>query len=250
MTGREYLDRFTADQRRIIERVRSELLLFDKLNRTSLSQEQFERALKAKYVKLIQRYGDGVAALAVRMFDDMRPEGLPVFESVPADMYSVEELKAQLDELIRTARIHDQEVIAVAQRQAQRDLLNLGRRTVQRNVARDARNGARYARVPSGTKTCAWCAMLASRGFVYASEDTAGKRNKYHADCDCMIVPSWSKTPKLDGYDPDGLYSSYLEARRSLGGRATTKQVAARMREMNPHSFTDSHVPEADKRKP
>ena len=250
MSSREFLERFTVDQRRIVERARTELALFEKLNRSSMSEAQFETALKAKYVKLVQQYGDGVASLAARMFDDMRPGSLPFFESVPAESYSVDELQARLDQVIKTSRAQDVEVLSVAQRQVQRDLLDMGRRTVRRNVARDSRNGARYARVPSGAKTCAWCAMLASRGFVYATEDTAGKHHKYHTDCDCMIVPSWSKTPKLDGYDPDGLYSSYMEARRSIKGNATPREIAARMRELNPDSFTDSHIPDADKRKP
>ena len=67
----------------------------------------------------------------------------------------------------------------------------------------------RYARVPSGAKTCAFCAMLASRGFVYASEDKAGALGQYHKDCDCEIIPSWDrKNPKIEGYDPDGCTGS------------------------------------------
>ena len=46
----------------------------------------------------------------------------------------------------------------------------------------------RYARVPVGP-TCAFCILMASRGFVYWSEEKAGGRdNRYHKNDDCRIV--------------------------------------------------------------
>lgn len=47
-----------------------------------------------------------------------------------------------------------------------------------------------YARVLSGKESCAFCAMLASRGPVY-SEDTVVRRRdgrRYHDNCDCVAV--------------------------------------------------------------
>ena len=47
-----------------------------------------------------------------------------------------------------------------------------------------------YARVLSGKESCAFCAMLASRGPVY-SEDTVTRRadgRRYHDGCDCRAV--------------------------------------------------------------
>lgn len=66
---------------------------------------------------------------------------------------------------------------------------NAMRQTNKNNAVRDPAN-VTYARVPRGAKTCAFCTMLASRGFVYATAKTAGEEDKYHHDCDCMIVPS------------------------------------------------------------
>lgn len=79
----------------------------------------------------------------------------------------------------------------------------------------------RYARVPSGSETCGFCIMLASRGFVYHSAETAGALNHYHDYCDCRIVPGWdtydsgpsrrgSWSTSVEGYDPDALYDQYL----------------------------------------
>ncbi len=52
------------------------------------------------------------------------------------------------------------------------------------NGRRDPRR-PKFARVPTGTETCDFCLMLASRGFVYSSEATAGavKLDHYHAGC-------------------------------------------------------------------
>lgn len=49
----------------------------------------------------------------------------------------------------------------------------------------------RWALVPRGAMTCAFCLMLASCGFAYQSDETAGRQMQYHRDCD--IIPSWGR---------------------------------------------------------
>lgn len=76
------------------------------------------------------------------------------------------------------------------------------RRAANECMAYNARNDPkkpRWARIPTGIETCDFCIMLASRGFVYHSEDTASHA---HANCDCRITPSWDKSPVVQGYDP------------------------------------------------
>lgn len=118
-----------------------------------------------------------------------------------------------------------------------------GRETIMRASKHDP-SKPRYARVPSGAKTCAFCAMLASRGFVYASEDKAGALGQYHKDCDCEIIPSWDrKNPKIEGYDPDGLYREYLEARDSMESeQPTLKEILTAMKSQ-PGRYNDSFAP-------
>lgn len=72
----------------------------------------------------------------------------------------------------------------------------------------------RYARVPTGAETCAFCMMLASRGFEYHSRETAGEMEKYHAFCDCAIVPEFD-ADGVDGYEPDDYYALYMAARKN-----------------------------------
>ncbi len=73
-----------------------------------------------------------------------------------------------------------------------------------------AASGVGWARVPKG-KTCNWCRMLASRGAVYFSADSAGESRKYHGDCDCQPVLVRDERDYPPGYDPDELYQEYLQ---------------------------------------
>ena len=92
------------------------------------------------------------------------------------------------------------------------------------NAGRDP-SSPRFARVPQGETTCDFCIMLASRGPVYHTAESAGALTKFHSHCDCRIVPFWNTyvvrgkdghfigrrgTTSYQGYDPDALYDQYL----------------------------------------
>lgn len=128
----------------------------------------------------------------------------------------------------------------------QRHISYSSRSTVARNAEHDPLN-PRFGRVPRGAKTCAWCAMLASRGFVYHSKKTAGEEpSDFHDDCDCAVVAEWDRDAHhIEGYDPDRLYDMYLEARGETGERVPTqKQIAAALRRLYPDEFKDGvHAP-------
>ena len=80
----------------------------------------------------------------------------------------------------------------------------------------------RFARVPTGRETCDFCITLASRGFVYYSRDSAQLYGHMHANCDCVIVPSFvGAAVEIAGYDVDDLYEKYLETRFAPGGSAS-----------------------------
>ena len=58
-----------------------------------------------------------------------------------------------------------------------------------------------YARVTTGS-SCAFCVLLASRGFVYASEKSATKTktgDSYHPNCRCVAVP-FANAHEISGY--------------------------------------------------
>lgn len=91
--------------------------------------------------------------------------------------------------------------------------------------ARHDPGAPRYARVPQGQTTCDFCVMLASRGPVYHTMESAGAFTKFHAHCDCMVLPFWntyaietdaggiirrSGTTSYEGYNPDEYFDQYV----------------------------------------
>lgn len=101
-------------------------------------------------------------------------------------------------------------------------------------------NDLRYARVPQAG-CCAFCIMLAGRGFVYHSEETAGFTkggHPYHNHCRCIAVPKDSKDFKVKGYNPKEYKAMYDSARAELDvdgktGKQLTKETLSIMRNMN-----------------
>ncbi|WP_190972801.1 VG15 protein [Bifidobacterium rousetti] len=110
-----------------------------------------------------------------------------------------------------------------------------GRETITRAVKKDP-SKPRFARVPQGAVTCAFCAMLAGRGFVYSSAEAAGAMNQYHHDCDCVPVPSWDrKNPKVAGYDDKEYEKRYLEARRMLENHTVPEKLMDGLLRIKPY---------------
>lgn len=97
-----------------------------------------------------------------------------------------------------------------------RNVKNQGRSTIVANAKTDPLK-PRWARVPSGGRTCAFCLMLASRGYAYHSEGTAGIDREFHDNDDCEIVPEWRQgANRIEGYAPDRYLALYNQAREIL----------------------------------
>ena len=83
-----------------------------------------------------------------------------------------------------------------------REVVKAPNDAMAQNVNRYKELGLRWARVPCGYETCAFCAMLAGRGFVYHSAKFAGDGHEYHAHCRCKVIPGKKGTNGVEGYDP------------------------------------------------
>ena len=89
----------------------------------------------------------------------------------------------------------------------------------------------RFARVPQGGDTCTFCAMLASRGFVYWTRKTAGEFNHYHHNCRCLVIPD-DGSGEVEGYDPDEWlqrWRDYEEIDADEGTTTAQKEDAKRL---------------------
>ena len=92
--------------------------------------------------------------------------------------------------------------------------------TVMANAGRDRSEGVRFARVATGVETCSFCLMLASRGAVYCTRQTAGEFNHFHLHCDCKVVPGFEDDPMavlVEGFDPQGLYDRLKLVEKQTG---------------------------------
>lgn len=155
-------------------------------------------------------YGEGAAAASIDLFNDiMSLEGLSASARVPSGLIAAEEVS-------RIARYQAGKLISgnvegfVGQMSSSTSFLTRqcanGAMMSQSGIARylggwtysNARGRAiwsyaanatasgyqiRYARVPQGMETCDFCLMLASRGFVYLTPESAEGWNHTHRGC-------------------------------------------------------------------
>ena len=92
------------------------------------------------------------------------------------------------------------------------------------NGRRDPRR-PKFARVPTGDETCDFCLMLASRGFVYTSEATAGaiKLDHYHSGDDCRVICQWGDGG-VEDYDTKAIYGRWQDSIDALARERAEKR--------------------------
>ena len=182
--------------------------------------------------QIVDTYGTASAEVAAEYF-----EQLTGYSAEPADSLN----RDQVDGSVRyqagklwTPEPH--EFVTGLMVDADKLVKAFGRDTIYSN---GDRRGVRYARIPSGSKTCAFCMVLASRDAVYLSRKSAGgDGNSYHGDCDCTVTPVRDAGDLPEGYDTEELYAVYLDA-RSESGSGDLKDIVATARRQNPDMFTD-----------
>lgn len=243
MTTRDDVDRLSRALRRAVELARRDLeAAFTSL---PLSNPEAARdALLEIVPALTRKYGDIAATAAAEWYEEMRAREIGgQFTATLADNAD----EALVQSTVRRQAGHlwkpDQsKTLEVLAGSLQRYITNSGRATVARNAEQDPAR-PRYARVPRGAKTCAFCMAMASRGFFYHSQEAAGGHwNHFHDDCDCQIVMVWDKDAHhIAGYNPDAMYDKYLQARESSGS-GDLRVILAELRRMFPDAVTDGVI--------
>lgn len=163
----------------------------------------FDRWLRA-VVPVVQRQRDVSARVAANYLAAFRAHSLgPTIQpaatilAAPAPVEALTtsmlvtgpvSIRSNLARGVPFARAVDQ-AAANTSRSAMRHTLNGGRDTILATTRADKR-AAGWQRVTSGN-TCAFCAMLASRGAVY-SEDSADFES--HDGCGCVAEPVYGST--------------------------------------------------------
>jgi hypothetical protein len=211
-------------------------------------------ALLAFVPELTARYGDTAAAVAADWYEDLREAAgvRTAFTAALAENVAPETVQQRVRYAAGGLFADDpSSTLGILLQAAGAYALQSGRSTIVRSASRD-RSNPRWARVPSGATTCAFCLVMASRGAVYLTEKTAGRMNKFHGRCDCVPTPMWSRDDRPEGYDPDELYRAYQDAgaeagTRQLTGHGSTADgnlsILQAMRREHPELVSDGIMP-------
>lgn len=236
------------------------------------SHEGASVAEKREAAKLImegfvQAYDDKAAEFAAQWYDYRAEQGgarlnqavtMTVYE--PGSVDDVARYQAK-----KLAKEGDAAFARACGEFARNDAFRSLNETIIANVGRDRDKGAMFARVPTGTETCTFCLMLASRGAVYHTRKTAGEWRHFHRGCDCKVVPSFEGDPDAElvqGVKPRELYARYKqfkeideteglssaekdELKRKIldGGKASERSVIRMLKSGEIEDASDVHVP-------
>ena len=151
-------------------------------------------------------YGEGAAELACQMYDAMAlAQGANVPPAEPAETATYGETAKAVQGAMKQSDNPDVAGSAVG-----RLVKQAGVDTTMKNAIRD---GAEWAWIPSGD-TCAFCLVLASRGFQKASKKVlkGNHAEHIHADCDCTFFIRFDGKSTIEGYDPEKLLADYRAA--------------------------------------
>lgn len=102
----------------------------------------------------------------------------------------------------------------------------------RRELRRMPKGRVAYMRVPSAGCTCAFCIMMASRGAVYKTRESAGGgdvANRYHLHCRCSVVPVSVNDTTIEGYSTEEFQDQYYGAREVWEDKSYSDDVAKRI---------------------
>lgn len=193
--------------------VESSVLAWCRANASATVAEKREAA-KLIMDGYIQGYDDIAAEFAAEWYDHRaQKSGVALDQAITMTTYKPE----SVDDVARyqakkLAKGGDAEFAKACGEYARNDAFRSLNETIIANVGRDRDKGARFARVPAGFETCAFCLMLASRGAVYHTRKSAGEWKHFHRGCDCKVVPSFERDPYaevVEGVKPRELQERY-----------------------------------------
>lgn len=233
MPTRDEVDLLREANAEISRMVRSDLAMLAR--QLTGSPESIRNTLLAVVPDMVEQYGDIAATASAEWFE--RVYGNAAVMARPMDRVYVEKgVKSASGHLWRADTAS---TLAALDVKLDKWVKQTGRESVRMSADR---HGYMWARVPSGRETCTWCLILASRGGVYSSQQSASQRgdgDRYHGACDCQAVAIRDQEDYPAGYDPDELYDVY-SASRDAAGSDDIKDIAAAMRREFPDRVTDA----------
>ena len=177
-----------------------------KMGNMYVLSEQERKALIDYAYALATKYGEGAAAAAAEMYDAI---ALASKAKVPPAEPARTATYGEVAKAVNGTLKQNPEIVPSA---VSRLVKTAGVDTTINNAIRDR---AYYAWIPRGD-TCAFCIMLASRGWQPASpSELEGDHAKHiHANCDCTYAVRFGSNLMVEGYDP----SEYLDMYQGADG--------------------------------
>lgn len=190
---------------------------------------------------LTDQYGRVAATIAADFYEESRLADGAVgrFRALSAPPVAVERVDAKVRYLARhlfTPTPTD--MLGGLMLAADKYVKQPGRDTMVSNARRE---NVRYARVPTGAKTCGFCLVLASRDAVYSSNKSAGEGNDYHGDCNCQVVRIARQSDYPEDYLPND-YAAKYEHARNAADSGSIKDISASMRREFPDLVNDGVI--------
>ena len=186
-------EKFIARLRKINEAAVATVLEY--LTSHSLITLQDWNALIDYAYSVSSAYGESAASIACEFYDAVAAASnanIPSAEPAPTASYQ------EVAKAIRgTGKSENIDLMANS---IGRLVKMAGVDTTMQNALRD---GAEWAWIPSGD-TCAFCLVLASRGWQRASRKAikGGHAEHIHANCDCTYAVRFNRETNVEGYDP------------------------------------------------
>lgn len=196
-------EKFIARLRKINEAAVATVLEY--LTRHSLITLQDWNALIDYAYSVSSAYGESAASIACEFYDAVAAASnanIPSAEPAPTASYQ------EVAKAIRgTGKSENIDLMANS---IGRLVKMAGVDTTMQNALRD---GAEWAWIPSGD-TCAFCLVLASRGWQKASkkEIKGGHAEHIHANCDCTYAVRFNRETNVEGYDSTLFLNIYENA--------------------------------------
>ncbi len=246
MPDREDLDKLAMAQNRAVELAQTDLSkLWDNLK--GLEARTQRDLLLETIPALVERHGDIAATAAAEWYETVRRKdtGQSRYEAVLADCFPSQAVQDSIRWKAGVLWDDPEQMARFLMNATDRWVKYSGRATIMQNVSRDH---ARYAIVPQG-KACAYCTMIASRGFDYHRLETA--KAAMHDHCGCQPCPQWdAKKCYISGYDEDALRDQYKQAVKavdkdrpayldSLHANGRENEILEVMRRQHPSEYTD-----------
>lgn len=155
---------------------------------------------------LTEKYGESAAAAACEMYDAVAAaSGASVPAAVPAAPASYGDVAKTVNGMLKQNKGNEAIGAGIGKL-----VKRTGVDTTMQNAIRDR---TEWAWVPNGD-TCAFCMILASRGWQKASKNALknGHAEHIHPNCDCTYAVRFDKNTSYASYDPDEYREIYDNA--------------------------------------